>query len=59
MFRPVYDVQGIGFAAIKVAVTSDLTPPAANDYQGENVEIDEVGIALLDKTRITVQELAG
>jgi uncharacterized phage protein gp47/JayE len=59
MFRPVYDVQGIGFAAIKIAVTSDLTPPVVNDYQSENVEIDEVEIALLDKTRITVQELNG
>jgi hypothetical protein len=59
MFRPVYDVQGIGFAAIKVAVTSDLTPPVANDYQSGNVEINEVEIAVLDKTRITVQELEG
>jgi uncharacterized phage protein gp47/JayE len=57
MFRPVYDVQGIGFAAIKVAVTSDLTPPEAEDYQSENIAINEVEIALLDKTRITVQEL--
>jgi uncharacterized phage protein gp47/JayE len=57
MFRPVYDVQGIGFAAIKVAVTTDLTPPAAEDYLSENVEINEVEIAVLDKTRITVQEL--
>jgi uncharacterized phage protein gp47/JayE len=57
MFRPVYDVKGIGFAAIKVSVTSDLTPPAAEDYQSENVIINEVEIAVLDKTRITVQEL--
>jgi uncharacterized phage protein gp47/JayE len=57
MFRPVYDVQGIGFAAIKVAVTSDLTPPAVNDFMGANVEIHEAEIAVLDKTRINVQEL--
>jgi uncharacterized phage protein gp47/JayE len=57
MFRPVYDVQGIGFAVIKVAVTTDLTPPADSDYQSENVEISEVEIAVLDKIRITVQEL--
>jgi uncharacterized phage protein gp47/JayE len=59
MFRPVYDVQGIGFAAINVAVTTDLTPPAAEDYQSENVEIGETEIALLDKSRITIQELVG
>ncbi|MDR1903753.1 MAG: DUF276 domain-containing protein [Treponema sp.] len=57
MFRPVYDVQGIGFASIKVAVTTDLTPPAVNDYHSENVEISEVEIAVLDKARIIVQEL--
>jgi hypothetical protein len=57
MFRPVYDIRGIGFAAIKVAVTGGLTPPAVEDYQSKNVEIGEVEIAVLDKTRIIVQEL--
>jgi uncharacterized phage protein gp47/JayE len=57
MFRPVYDVRGIGFAAIKVAVATDLTPPSEEDYQSKNVEISEVEIAALDKTRITVREL--
>jgi uncharacterized phage protein gp47/JayE len=57
MFRSVYDVQGIGFAAIKVAVTKDLTPPALAEYRSENVTISEVEIAVLDKTRISVQEL--
>lgn len=57
MFRPVYDVRGIGFAAIKVAVTSDLTPPEDEDYLSKNIEINEVEIAVLDKARITVQEL--
>jgi uncharacterized phage protein gp47/JayE len=57
MFRPVYDVEGIGFAAIKVAVTTDLTPPVDTDYRSANVEINEVEIAVLDKTRIFVQEL--
>jgi hypothetical protein len=58
MFRPVYDVEGIAFADIKVAVTTDLTPPSDDDYRGENVRISEVEIAVLDKTRIIVQELA-
>jgi uncharacterized phage protein gp47/JayE len=57
MFRPVYDVPGIGFADIKVAVTKDLTPPSEDDYSSENVEISEVEIAVLDKTRINVREL--
>jgi uncharacterized phage protein gp47/JayE len=57
MFRPVYDVRGIGFAAIKVTVTSDLTPPEDEDYLSKNIEINEVEIAVLDKARITVQEL--
>jgi uncharacterized phage protein gp47/JayE len=57
MFRPVYDVQGIGFTAIKVAVTTDLTPPAADEYRSENVEISEVEIAVLDRTRIIVREI--
>jgi uncharacterized phage protein gp47/JayE len=59
MFRPVYDVPGIGFAAIKVAVTTNLTPPAAADYRSENIQISEAEAAVLDKTRITVQELIG
>jgi uncharacterized phage protein gp47/JayE len=57
MFRPVYDVQGIGFAAIKVAVTTDLKPPSADDYHSKNVQINEVEIAVLDKNRIIVQEI--
>jgi hypothetical protein len=59
LFRPVYDVSGIGFAAVKVAVTTDLTPPVEDDYQSENIQISEVEIAVLDKARIIVQELAG
>jgi hypothetical protein len=57
MFRPVYDVRGIGFAAIKVAVTIDLTPPAEDEYRSENVGINEAEIAVMDKTRIIVREL--
>jgi 5-methylthioribose kinase len=57
MFRPVYDVHGIGFAAIKVAVTTNLNPPAAGDYHSGNIIINEVEIAVLDKNRIAVQEL--
>jgi len=58
MFRPVFDVSGIGFVDIKVAVTEDMTPPAAEDYKSENVEISEVEIAVIDKSRIFVSENA-
>jgi uncharacterized phage protein gp47/JayE len=58
MFRPVYDVRGIGFAAIKVAVSGGLNPPGEDEYRSENVEISEVEIAVLDRTRIIVRELA-
>jgi hypothetical protein len=57
MFRPVYDVQGIGFADIKVVVTTDLTPPEEDVYESKNIEISEVEIAVLDKTRIIVEEI--
>jgi len=58
MFRPVFDVSGIGFVNIKVAVTENLTPPAAEDYKSENIEISEVEIAVIDKSRIFVSENA-
>jgi uncharacterized phage protein gp47/JayE len=57
MFRPLYDVQGIGFAAIKVAVTTGLTPPSPEDYRSENIPVNEVEITVLDRARIIVQEL--
>jgi uncharacterized phage protein gp47/JayE len=55
--RPVYDVPGIDFADIKAAVTDDLTPPSSGAYAAQNVVINERQIALIDKTRIDIQEL--
>jgi uncharacterized phage protein gp47/JayE len=55
--RPIYDVPGIGFADIKVAVTDDTIPPEEGDYSSTNITINERQIALVDKTRITVSEL--
>jgi uncharacterized phage protein gp47/JayE len=57
LFRPVYDVQGVGFADIKVAVTNDLVPPATEAYQSANIIIGEVEIGLVDRIRITITEL--
>jgi len=57
MYRPVYDVPGIGYADIKVAVTTDLTPPDKQEYKSQNIVIGEVEIAVLDKSRIFVQEI--
>jgi hypothetical protein len=57
MFRSVYDVQGIGYATISVAVTDDLVQPAPGNYQSQNIEIGETEIAVMDKSRINIQEL--
>jgi hypothetical protein len=57
--RPVYDVPGIGFADIKVAVTNDLIPPILGAYASQNVVINERQIGLIDKVRIEIQELLG
>jgi uncharacterized phage protein gp47/JayE len=55
--RPIYDVPGVGFADIKVAATDDLTPPADEEYRAENITITERQLALIDKTRIGIEEL--
>jgi uncharacterized phage protein gp47/JayE len=54
---PIYDVDGVGFADIKVAATDDLTPPEDEEYQSQNITITERQIALIDKTRIHIEEL--
>jgi uncharacterized phage protein gp47/JayE len=54
LFRPVYDILGIGFVEISLAVTDDLTPPEDADYHSGNIIIGEVAIAALDSTRIFV-----
>jgi uncharacterized phage protein gp47/JayE len=58
LLRPVYDVVGIAFANIAAAETNDLTPPNDEDYVAANIAITERQIALIDKTRITVTQLA-
>jgi uncharacterized phage protein gp47/JayE len=57
LFRPVYDVQGIGFAVLKVAAATDLAPPSLEDYHSENVGIKDIEIAVIDKSRISVREI--
>jgi len=56
--RPIYDVPGIGFAVIKAASTTDLTPPDEEDYKAANIIVDKREIAVLDHSRIEVRELA-
>ena len=53
---PVYKVSGIGFAEIKIAVTEDLVQPDELAYTAQNVEISEREIALIDKTRVIIEE---
>jgi len=57
IFKSVYGIEGIGYAVITVAVTDDLTPPASSEYQSQNIVIGETEIAVLDNSRISVQEL--
>jgi len=58
MFKPVYLVPGIGYATISVAATDDLTPPPAGSYLSANIVIGETEIAVIDRSRIIVQEQA-
>jgi len=55
---PVYTVSGIANADIKVARTTNLNPPAEEEYKSENIEIGEVEIAVFDRGRIFVEEIA-
>jgi uncharacterized phage protein gp47/JayE len=54
---PIYSVQGIGNAIIKVAKTTDLAPPNENEYHEANIAIGEVEIAVFDRGRIEVEEI--
>ena len=55
---PIYGVPGIGWADYLVAVTDDLNPPAQGEYAAGNVGINERQIAVIDKTRISIEEIA-
>jgi hypothetical protein len=57
LFKPIYDVQGIGTADIKLAVTDDLDTPSPSDYISANIPIGEVEIALVDPSRIEITEM--
>jgi uncharacterized phage protein gp47/JayE len=57
LFRPVYDINGIGFVDIKIVSTENLSPPGVDAYVEENINIGEVEMALLDPSRISVAEL--
>jgi uncharacterized phage protein gp47/JayE len=53
---PIYKVPGIEEAVIKIARTTDpSTPPAEDEYQETNVSIDEVQIAVFDRSRISAE----
>jgi uncharacterized phage protein gp47/JayE len=51
-FIPINNVPGISTAIIQVAVTANLTAPAANAYSQNNVPISNFEIARVDKSRI-------
>jgi uncharacterized phage protein gp47/JayE len=54
---PIYEVPGVGFADITVAATDDLTPPEDEAYRAQNIVINERQIALIDKTRVSIEGL--
>jgi uncharacterized phage protein gp47/JayE len=49
---PINNVPGISTTVVQVAVTANLTPPAANAYSQNNVLISKFEIARVDKSRI-------
>lgn len=55
LYRPIYDVDGIASAEIKLAMTDDLNPPEDEDYASENLIIGDTELALMDLSRIDVQ----
>jgi hypothetical protein len=57
LFRPIYDIPGIGFVEIAVAVTDDLIPPEEDDYSSENIQIGEVEIAAIDSSRMFINRM--
>jgi len=56
--KPIYEVPGIKTADIKIAVTDTLTPPEEEEYASANIDITERQIALFDKSRIIISEIA-
>jgi len=54
---PIYKISGIGYAEIRVVATTDLTPPADEDYQAQNIAVSERQIAMIDTTRIIIEEI--
>jgi hypothetical protein len=54
---PIHSVSGIRKANILVAVTNTLEAPNENEYQKQNIVIDEREIAIIDKTRIFIEEV--
>jgi uncharacterized phage protein gp47/JayE len=57
LFRPIYDILGIGYVEISLAVTDDLMAPGDADYHSENIQIGEVEIAAIDPSRIFVTRM--
>ena len=57
LYKPIYSVSGIRKAQILVAVTDDLESPGDGEYEEANIEIDERQIAIVDRTRIAIEEV--
>lgn len=55
LYKPIYEVDGIASADIKLAVTDDLNEPDESAYMTGNLIIGETEIALMDEGRISVE----
>lgn len=55
MYKPIYDINGIAEAEIKLAATNDLIEPIESEFKTTNISISETEIALIDSSRITVE----
>lgn len=55
MYKPIYEIDGIATAEIKLAVSENLTEPEENEFKTANISIAETEIALIDSSRITVE----
>jgi copper chaperone CopZ len=55
---PLHTVPGIAEHKITLARTTNLTPPDPSAYVSANIEIGEIEIAVFDRGRIFVEEMA-
>jgi len=58
LLAPCQSVPGVGRVKVLAAVTENLDPPNAGEYAMQNIAVSEREIAVIDKSRIAVEEKA-